>query len=123
RRSEVPADLLAMLDFAAGRSAIDLARAIARMQEVAQWVTRTLEPFDALLLPTTPQSAFAMDAPVPANQADYTVLANLAGAPAISLPLPVAAGQMPIGLQAIGPRGSDTALLQLAAQLEAALAG
>lgn len=122
RRGEVPADLLAMLDWAAGRSATDLARSLARMLDLAQWVTRTLEPLDALLLPTTPQTAFAMDAPVPHNQADFTVLGNLAGAPAISLPLPVAPGALPIGLQAIGRRGADLALLGLAGALESALA-
>lgn len=121
RRTEVPADLLAMLDWGAGRSATDLARGLARMLDLAQWVTRTLESLDALLLPTTPQTAFAMDAAVPHNQADFTVLANLAGAPAISLPLPVPPGALPIGLQAIGRRGADLALLGLAGQLAGTL--
>jgi hypothetical protein len=53
--------------------------------------------FDALLLPTAPQTAFAMDQPAPANQADFTALANTNGAPAISLPLPVPDGSLPVG--------------------------
>jgi Asp-tRNA(Asn)/Glu-tRNA(Gln) amidotransferase A subunit family amidase len=122
RRGEVPADLVAMLDFAAGKSAIDLARAVAKIVETGQWFTRLLEPVDALLLPTTPQTAFAMDAPVPHDQADFTVLANTSGAPAISLPLQVAPDALPIGLQVVGHRGQDLALLHIAALLEAALA-
>lgn len=122
RRAEVPADLLALIDHAAGRSAVDLARALARMVDLGQWVTRALETVDALLLPTTPQTAFPMDGPVPVNQADFTVLANLAGAPAISLPMPVTTGALPAGLQAIGRRGHDLALLHLAGLIEAALA-
>lgn len=122
RRHEVPADLLAMIDYGASRSAIDLARALGRMADLAQWLMRTLDTVDALLLPTTPQTAFALDAPVPANQADYTVLANLAGAPAISLPLPAAPGALPAGLQAVARRGDDHTLLHLAGLLEAHLA-
>lgn len=122
RRAEVPADLLAMIDYGAGRSAVDLARAIGRMTDLAQWVMRTLDTVDALLLPTTPQTAFALDAPVPANQADYTVLANLAGAPAISLPLPALPDGLPAGLQAVARRGDDHALLHIAGLLEAHLA-
>jgi aspartyl-tRNA(Asn)/glutamyl-tRNA(Gln) amidotransferase subunit A len=62
-----------------------------------------------------------MDGPVPANQADFTALANANGAPAISLPLTVAAGDLPVGLQLIGHRGHDLALLDIAAWVEQAL--
>jgi len=60
---------------------------------------------------------------VPRNQADFTAPANMNGAPAISLPLPMAAGALPVGLQLIGRRGHDMALLQLAARVESALSG
>jgi aspartyl-tRNA(Asn)/glutamyl-tRNA(Gln) amidotransferase subunit A len=72
-------------------------------------------------MPTAPQVAFAMDMPPPPNQADFTAMANMNGAPAISLPLPVAPGALPVGLQAVGQRGHDLALLQLAVLLEHAL--
>jgi Asp-tRNA(Asn)/Glu-tRNA(Gln) amidotransferase A subunit family amidase len=68
-----------------------------------------------LLLPTAPQTAFAHGSPVPANAADLTSLANLAGVPAISLPLPVAAGALPVGLMAVAPRGHEAMLIGLAA--------
>jgi aspartyl-tRNA(Asn)/glutamyl-tRNA(Gln) amidotransferase subunit A len=76
---------------------------------------------DVLLLPTALQTAFAMDAPVPAHQADLTAPANMAGLPAISLPLPVPQGVLPVGLQMVGRRGQDRALLHLAERVEAAL--
>lgn len=120
-RDEMPADLLTMLDFGRSRSAVDLARATAAVVDAGRWLTRTVAPFDGLLLPTAPQQAFAMDGPVPHHQADFTAMANMAGAPAISVPLPVGAGVLPIGLQLIGHRGHDTALLRAALAAEAAL--
>ncbi|MDR5904290.1 amidase [Franzmannia qiaohouensis] len=49
----------------------------------------------------------------------YTQLANLTGQPAMSLPLHVTPGGLPIGVQVLGAMGDDRRLLQLAAQLEA----
>lgn len=68
---------------------------------------------DVMLLPTAPQTAFAFGGTVPANQADLTSIANMAGVPAISVPLPVAEGSMPIGLQALAPAGHEATLLNL----------
>lgn len=99
-----------------------MARAVGVTVAAGQWLERTVAPFDALLLPTAPQTAFPMDAPVPANQADYTAPANMAGAPALSLPLPVPAGELPVGLQLVGHRGADMALLDIALAVEEALA-
>ncbi len=118
----VPADLAAMMGYVARKSALDIGRALATVAEAGAVLDGLLRGVDALLLPTAPQTAFRMDEPVPANQADFTALANMNGAPAISLPLPVAHGALPVGLQAIGPRGHDHALLQFAQWLEQALA-
>ena len=118
----LPADLLAMMRYIERKSAIDLGQAMATISTAGERLDALTAPFDAVLLPTTPQTAFRMDAPVPANQADFTALANMNGAPAISLPLPVGAAALPVGLQAIGRRGHDHALLQLAGWLEGALA-
>lgn len=120
-RAEMPSDLLSMLDFGRSRSAVDLARATAVVVGAGRWLTRTIAPFDGLLLPTAPQQAFAMDGPVPHHQADFTAMANMSGAPAISLPLPVGEGVLPIGLQLVGHRGCDDALLRAARAAEAAL--
>ena len=66
-----------------------------------------------MVLPTTPQQAFAFDAAVPANQADFTSIANMAGVPALSTPLPVPDGELPIGLQFIASQGHELTLLAL----------
>jgi Asp-tRNA(Asn)/Glu-tRNA(Gln) amidotransferase A subunit family amidase len=122
RPDAVPADLRAMLRYVEGKHAIDMGRALATVARAGEWLDVLCTPYDAVLLPTAPQTAFRMDEPVPANQADFTALANMNGAPAISLPLPVPQEALPVGLQAIGHRGHDHALLQLARELEAALA-
>jgi Asp-tRNA(Asn)/Glu-tRNA(Gln) amidotransferase A subunit family amidase len=53
-----------------------------------------------------------------------TAPVNLAGFPAISLPVPVAErDRPPAGLQLVGPPGSEAMLCALAALVEAAVAG
>jgi Asp-tRNA(Asn)/Glu-tRNA(Gln) amidotransferase A subunit family amidase len=80
--------------------------------EVARWWRHG----EVMVLPTTPQTAFAFGTPgtpVPANQADLTSIANMAGVPALSVPLPRAAGELPVGLQFIAPLGHEATLLAL----------
>jgi aspartyl-tRNA(Asn)/glutamyl-tRNA(Gln) amidotransferase subunit A len=76
---------------------------------------------DVLLTPTTPQPAFPFGAPVPANQADLTSFANFAGIPALSLPMGLSADGLPLGLQLLGPIGSDLQLMALGQWIEAEL--
>ncbi|GAB3066852.1 amidase family protein [Stenotrophomonas tumulicola] len=86
--------------------------------------------FDVLLTPTlrTPPPLLGELAPdrdfdelMPAmfHWISYTPLQNLAGTPAISLPLGQA-GSLPIGVQFAADRGQEPLLLQLAAELERA---
>jgi len=74
-----------------------------------------------LVIPTAAQVAFAMDAPVPPHQADFTAMANMCGGPAISVPMPVPVDALPAGLQLIGRRGEDRTLLAAALRVQAAL--
>lgn len=53
----------------------------------------------------------------------FTPLANLAGIPAISLPLARHENGLPLGIQAMAAQANDGLLLQLAAQIERALGG
>ena len=74
---------------------------------------------DAVLTPTTPTPAFLfgekVDDPLAMYLNDiYTVTANLAGVPGISVPCGLSADGLPIGLQLLGPYWSEARLLQLA---------
>ncbi|MEO7924129.1 MAG: Asp-tRNA(Asn)/Glu-tRNA(Gln) amidotransferase subunit GatA [Chitinophagaceae bacterium] len=78
--------------------------------------------FDFIILPTSPVTAFKtgekMDDPIAMYLADiYTVMANLAGIPAISLPLFRHSNGMPFGLQVMAKRFDEVSLLQVSASL------
>ncbi len=73
---------------------------------------------DVIALPTTPETAFALGErdrdPLSMYRADlFTVVANLAGLPAISLPCGFQGG-LPVGLQLLGPPLADTLVLRAA---------
>jgi aspartyl-tRNA(Asn)/glutamyl-tRNA(Gln) amidotransferase subunit A len=111
-----------MIAFGAARSAPQLAEAYAKIADAVLIERELLRDVDAILWPTAPQTAFAFGETVPADQADFTCMVNFTGSPAISLPLPVATNDLPVGLQIIMPYGEDSALLKIAAHLEIALA-
>jgi aspartyl-tRNA(Asn)/glutamyl-tRNA(Gln) amidotransferase subunit A len=78
--------------------------------------------FDFILLPTTPSVAFKigekMDDPISMYLADiYTVMANLVGIPAISLPLYKHSNGMPFGLQVMSDRFNELSLLRFSNRL------
>jgi aspartyl-tRNA(Asn)/glutamyl-tRNA(Gln) amidotransferase subunit A len=54
---------------------------------------------------------------VPADQADLTALANVAGLPALAFPLPAPDGGAPCSGQIIGPAFSEMRLIGLARAL------
>ena len=120
--SALPVDLLAMMRYIERKSAIDLGQALSQIARAAQRFNAFFTDIDAMVLPTAPQVAFRMDEPVPPHQADLTALANMNGAPAISLPLAVSAGALPVGLQLVGHRGDDLTVLAWASRIEQALA-
>ena len=77
------------------------------------------ESIDVIATPTAPQGPFPFEAPVPADQADFTALANFAGAPACAVPA-IARGAPPPSIQFIGRRGADALVLDIAEAFEAA---
>ncbi|HET7358670.1 MAG TPA: amidase [Rhodanobacteraceae bacterium] len=114
-------DFRRMLGYAQRKSAADYARADRVIDAAGLKMRRLFAQVDVLLLPTTPQGAFALDGPVPDNQADLTAFASLAACPAVSIPMGTLPDGMPVGLQLVGPRGSDLRLLELAAVCASAL--
>ncbi|MBO9514780.1 MAG: amidase [Variovorax sp.] len=117
RANDVPADLRALLDYAGRKSATDLARALGVVIDAGVRLADLQREHEMLLLPTAPQTSFRFDAPVPAHQADLTALANFTGGPAISLPVPVGEGELPVGVQLVGVRAGDWRLLRQAARI------
>ncbi|MEM9198936.1 MAG: amidase [Pseudomonadota bacterium] len=98
-----------------------LVAALAQIRAAAAAAQRGLKGRDALVLPTAPQGAFPHGDPVPSNQADLTALANFAGLPALSIPVPDPDGGLPGAVQLIGPAFSDRKLIGWAAALQDAL--
>ena len=75
--------------------------------------------FDFILMPNSPVTAFKLgeklDDPISMYLADiYTVMANLIGIPAISIPLYKHSNSMPFGLQIMTNRFKELALLRFA---------
>lgn len=114
--------LRSMLAYAATRSAVDLAAALHRLDEAVVFGRQLFAGIDVLLLPTTPLPPHAIADPEPACQADLTSLANFAGLPALSLPMGRTPEGLPLGLQILGPVGSDLQLLALGTDIEGRLA-
>jgi aspartyl-tRNA(Asn)/glutamyl-tRNA(Gln) amidotransferase subunit A len=77
------------------------------------------ESCDAIITPTAPSTAFAIgekvDDPLAMYLNDiYTVTANLAGVPGISVPCGLSTERLPIGFQLLGPYWSEPTLFKLA---------
>jgi aspartyl-tRNA(Asn)/glutamyl-tRNA(Gln) amidotransferase subunit A len=78
---------------------------------------------DALLTPTTPTTAFPVgaiygDSVLMQYSDQFTVTANHAGVPGISLPAGIASDGLPIGVQLMGPDFSEQSLLQMGRAFE-----
>lgn len=93
-----------------------------KAQQVRQLLvnkTKTVfHDFDAVILPTSPATAFSFGEkttdPVAMYLADiYTVFANLTGLPAISIPLFKHSNGLPFGLQIMTDRRDELTLLEL----------
>jgi aspartyl-tRNA(Asn)/glutamyl-tRNA(Gln) amidotransferase subunit A len=93
---------------------------------IAADLDAAFERCDLIAGPTFPTPAFRLgelrDDPVAMYLSDlFTVPANLAGVPAISLPAgsaPREGGELPVGLQLTAPRGADARLLAAAARFQ-----
>lgn len=114
RREQFSARLISLLQWAEAQTALAFGRAESRIDAARVSTRRWLSQCDLMVLPTTPQAAFAFGSPVPASQADLCCFASFAGLPALSVPLPVSPDALPVGMQWVGPHGADLQLLVLA---------
>ncbi len=112
-------------------SAPEFGRAIGELRRIASRALAALAPYDAVLTPTLavpplPVGAIRDDAD-PARDFEnqkrftpYTSTWNITGMPAVSLPLHMTPGGLPVGVMLAGRPGADAGLFALAAQIELA---
>lgn len=89
---------------------------------VQQKTQEILQQFDFIISPTTPTPAFKLgeksNNPIAMYLADiFTVHANIAGVPAISVPAGQSADGLPIGIQLMANNFDEAALMYLAGQI------
>lgn len=92
---------------------------------IAEDYARAFEQVDLILSPTSPSPAFAIgslvDDPLQMYLNDvYTINANLAGIPGLSLPCGFSSAGLPIGLQLLAPAFEEGRLLRAARMYERA---
>jgi aspartyl-tRNA(Asn)/glutamyl-tRNA(Gln) amidotransferase subunit A len=101
-----------------------------KAQRVRTLLTRDFEQafqkVDAIVTPTAPTPAFKLgeksDVPLSMYLADiYTVTADLAGIPGISVPCGKTQSGLPIGLQVLGRHFDESTVLRVAAAVEQAV--
>lgn len=110
-----------LVAYGTAQPGVRLAAAYAAMRGARRAAKQLFNTCDVVICPTTPHVAFPHGQPAPATQADLTVLANVAGLPAISLPMGEGADGLPCGLQIMAAHGEDALCLDAAAQIEALL--
>ncbi len=98
-------------------------RALAARDLIVEEFAKVFETIDFIYMPTAPSSAFLLGESSLDPMQEYlndifTIPANLAKLPAISLPAPIDDEGLPIGLQFYAPQGNDAQLLALAYDLE-----
>ena len=108
------------LDWGLKAGALRLVEADRTIDVAVHEVSRSFQTVDAIVSPTTPQAAFPFGGSTPDTQGDFCALANMAGCPAISLPMGLNADGLPLGLQIMAPVGQDKRVLAIASAYEGA---
>jgi aspartyl-tRNA(Asn)/glutamyl-tRNA(Gln) amidotransferase subunit A len=111
-----------LLSYGPARNAEDWDEDQHVLETAAQEVRGIIAKNGYFILPTAPQPAFSHHEAAPANQADFTCIANVAGLPAVSIPAGWSEDNLPIGIQLIGQTGHEAGLFDLAKSLDRALA-
>ncbi len=123
RCSQFSDELNRSIEFAVERDRADLAEDQRIVAKTHNELLLALGTNGLLLLPSAPQAAFRQGERPPTNMADWTALANVAGLPALTLPIARDPDGMPIGLQIIGPPGSEALLIAQARMINDRIKG
>ena len=107
----------------------EIAAALAHRKVVLAQLDEIFRGVELIALPTLPDFAPPLTNPTGVALTSYTRPANLAGTPAISVPVPVprpyryaGTAHLPASLQMLGPRNGEELLVATAARIEAAVA-
>ncbi|MEM1049912.1 MAG: amidase [Pseudomonadota bacterium] len=114
----LPATVETLLAYGRDLTPGKMVAALSEMRTARAGLENAFAEVDVLLTPTTPHRAFRADRPAPANQADFTVLSNVAGTPALAVPVP--GDPLPCSVQVMGPAWSERQLIGIAMALEKA---
>jgi aspartyl-tRNA(Asn)/glutamyl-tRNA(Gln) amidotransferase subunit A len=96
------AEFLKMLRWGDKQPLVRIADAYAQIFEAADFLRNLVGGVTALILPTVPDIAFPFTTLTPANLADLAVLGNVSGMAAITLPIGLSTGGLPLALQCLG---------------------
>jgi aspartyl-tRNA(Asn)/glutamyl-tRNA(Gln) amidotransferase subunit A len=114
------AEMKAYLDYGARMPAVKLLDADRIIQTAAFEMTQLAQRYDAVISPATPQVAPAFADRPPDNAGSYSILANFAGLPSISVPMGRDPSGLPLGLQITARHHDEAGLLRIATAYEAA---
>jgi amidase len=111
-------------------SSLDLVRTIVAVHAFSRRVIAATHRYDAVLMPSSPFQPFPHGWVTESEPWDlgsrhfeyiaFTIIANLTGQPAMSVPLHWTPAGLPVGVQFVGRPEDERTLLQLAHQLEEA---
>jgi Asp-tRNA(Asn)/Glu-tRNA(Gln) amidotransferase A subunit family amidase len=126
RRSKALPFIVAWCERAAKLSAADAANNLALIMLMRERAVAATEPYDFLIAPTSPITAYNAEEATPGNDPDrpfehiaFTVPFNMSEQPAASICAGYDGDGMPVGLQIIGHRFDDAGVLRMAAAWEA----
>jgi aspartyl-tRNA(Asn)/glutamyl-tRNA(Gln) amidotransferase subunit A len=91
-----------LLEWAEGRTAAQRGAALDLLAQAAVKIGQACAPYAAVLMPTTPCTAFPFDGKRPIDTADFTTLANVAGLAATAFAVGLQDGVLPLSVQAMG---------------------
>ena len=130
RADELMGSNRAALEATASYPVARFARVVQRRSRLQEEVAALFADVDVLLTPTTAVPAFGAAGPAPKEIAGrevhpvmavpFTMVANLCGNPAASLPAGLTAAGLPVGVQAVARRHADHVVLRLARLYEKA---